>query len=45
MDVHGVVGVPVQLLVPMVLVCGKILAKDGLLYPVKYCMKLVIGRE
>lgn len=34
------IGVPVQLLVPMVLVCGKKLARDGLLCPVKYCMKL-----
>ena len=30
MDVYGVVDVLVQFLVHMVLVCGKILVKDGL---------------
>ena len=31
MDVYGEAGVLVQFLVPMVLVCGKILVGDGLL--------------
>ena len=41
--VYGVVGVPVQFLVHMVLVCGKILVEDGL-FLVIFCMILVMGR-
>ena len=39
MDVHGVAGVQVQLLVLMVLVCGNISVGDGLLWHVILCMK------
>ena len=42
MDVYGVAGVLVQFLVPMVLVCGKILFGDGLLCLVIFYMKLVM---
>ena len=43
MDVYGVVDVPVQFLVHMVLVCGKILVNDGLLFLIIFCLKLVMG--
>ena len=39
MDVYGVAGVQVQLLVLMVLVCGKILVENGLLCLIIFCMK------
>ena len=39
MDVYGVAGVQVQLLVLMVLVCGNISVGDGLLCHVILCMK------
>ena len=42
MDVYGVAGVLVQFLVPMVLVCGKILYRDGLLCLIIFYMKLVM---
>ena len=42
MDVYELVDVPVQFLVHMVLVCGKILVKDGL-FLIIFCLKLVMG--
>ena len=39
MDVYGAAGVQVQLLVLMVLVCGKISVENGLLCLVILCMK------
>ena len=44
MDVYGVVGVPVQFLVHMVLVHGKILVEDDLLFLFIFCLILVMGR-
>jgi len=42
MDVYGVAGVLVQFLVPMMLVCGNILYRDGLLCFIIFYMKLVM---
>ena len=39
MDVYGVASVQVQLLVLMVLVCGKVSVGDGLLCLIILCMK------
>ena len=44
MDVYGVVGVLVQFLVHMVLVCGKILVGDDFLFLVIFYMILVMDR-
>ena len=42
MVVYGVAGVLVLLMVHMVLVCGKILVGDGLLFLATLCMILVM---
>ena len=44
MDVYGMTSVLVQFLVPMVLVCGNILARVGLLCLIIFCMILAMGR-
>ena len=44
MDVYGVAGVPDLFMVHMVLVCGKILVGDGLLFHIIFYMILVMGR-
>ena len=43
MDVNGVASVPDLFMVHMVLVCGKILIGDGLLFHILFCMILVMG--
>ena len=42
MDVYGGTAVPDLLMVHMVLVCGKILVGDGLLFLATLCMILVM---
>ena len=42
MDV-GLAGVPNLFMVHMVLVCGKILVGDGILFHIIFCMILVMG--
>ena len=44
MDVYRVAGVLDLFLVHMVLVCGKILVRNGLLFHVILCMILVTGQ-
>ena len=43
MDVYGVAGVSDLSMVHIVLVCGKILVGDGLLFHILFCMILVMG--
>ena len=44
MDVNGVASVPNLFMVHMVLVCGKILIGDGLLFHIIFYMILVMGQ-
>ena len=43
MEVFGVASVPDLFMVHIVLVCGKILVRDSLLFHIIFCMILVMG--